>query len=103
MIKNPFLKVIVTILACAFVHAVVAGVSSKNSPILTEPDGRYTFKDYLFAVYTTFVYIIIFGYWLLYLPGMIIFQIIVTYIRKSIYLHHTAIGAFSGLISISPT
>lgn len=90
--KNILVKVTVSVLICTLITSIILGISTYKNKIYG--------GNPLWAIYIVFVYILIYSWWVFYLPAILSFQLTIRYKQSRSYLYNMALGIFwSGIWS----
>lgn len=100
------LKAILTVLLCILVHALILARSPDFFQVFVKKIGGYagglTFKNYLISLRYAFVLLCLYGDWLIYLPAVAIYSLLINQISGSGYGKHVALGTIIGLLYVLP-
>lgn len=84
--KNALGKLIVSVLICTLVTSVILGISTYRNKVYG--------GNPLWAIYISFVYILIYSWWVFYVPAILSFQITVNYTKSRTYFYYMILGIF---------
>ena len=85
----------ISLLLCSLLGALLIGLSSEYFKVYNIENGQYTIRTYVKSVIVIWIYILVGGYWLLYIPFLMLFwRILEAFPVKS----HLIYGLLGGLI-----
>lgn len=88
--KKTIWKGVLSVLVCILIHAIYDGIYFDYYKVYGLHNGHYSFFTYLYSIFIAFLYITIYGYWLLYILALLLFKVAINYLDN--YSYATCIG-----------
>lgn len=94
--KRKLTLCVVSLLLCSLLGALIMGLSSDYFKVYNIENGQYTIRTYVKSVIVVWTYILAGGYWLLYIPFLILFWRITEALPVRSYVTYGLVGGLIG-------